>query len=89
VRPNVGERVVATKESHITKERQTKLFSSSPRESAEAVANKWLASNAGKVKVYDIVHRQPNTDDGVSCIEIVYCNQPEPRGKISAIGGGT
>ncbi len=74
----MGKRVVATKEFHITKERQTKLFISSRRESTEAVANKWLASNAGKVKVYDIVHRQPNTDDGVSCIEIVYCNQPEP-----------
>ncbi len=74
----MGKRVVATKEFHITKERQTKLFISSRRESTEAVANKWLASNAGKVKVYDIVYKHLNTDDGVSCIEIVYCNQPEP-----------
>ena len=78
----MGEHVVASKQFHITKERQTKLFSSSRRESAEAAANKWLASNAGKVKVYDIVHKHLDTDDSVSCIEIVYCNQREPRVKV-------
>jgi len=88
VRLNVGKRAVATEEFQITKERQTKLFLSSRYKSAVEVANKWLASNAGKVKVYDIGYKHPNTDDGVSCIEIIYRNQPEPREKISALGGG-
>jgi hypothetical protein len=59
------------------KQLKIKLLLSSRCKSAEEVANKWLASNAGKVKVYDIVYKHPNTDDA-SSIEIIYCYQPEP-----------
>ena len=49
--------------------------------SAEDMANKWLISNAGKVKVYDIVYQHPNIascDMAVSCVGIIYQRQRRP-----------
>ncbi len=54
---------------------------SNSNESVEDAANKWLRSNAGNIKVYDVIYNHPATafaGKGTWAIGIIYSKR-EPR----------
>ncbi|MFC1969312.1 hypothetical protein ACFLVF_02350 [Chloroflexota bacterium] len=70
--PIRGSQIIKTKEALV------KSFSPSPSKNTEELANKWLARNAGKIKVYDIVKKRAKNHSGTPCLEIIYHRKIKP-----------